>query len=313
MRRLASCVLPLVVIFGCLASSAGLALEVESAVTRIDLPQREPLVPKFVAKLGPGPARENSGIIKSRLHDDLFWMHNDSGDEPRIYPIRRDGSNYDDTRYDEEQGVLIGGAINVDWEDITTNSSGELIVADLGNNENDRRDLVLYVLDEPSPTAGRTTFRRKIFVRYPDQADFPASKNNFNFDCETVFTVDNTIYLLSKNRSNQFTTLYRVDDERPEVVNVLTKLGSFDIRGQAVGADCSEDGRRLAVLTYNGIWIFERDSLSQEFFAGAILWAPLKWHEAEAICFANPDTLLMADEATAELFEIPIDQLTRCR
>ena len=79
-------------------------------------------------------------------------------------------------RYEQEQGVLIGGAINVDWEDITVDEAGHLIVADVGNNYNDRRDLVLYYLDEPAPTAGRTVFRKKIFFRYPEQRQFPRSE-----------------------------------------------------------------------------------------------------------------------------------------
>jgi len=110
----------------------------------VHLVERPPIELKLIAKLGPGPAKENSGIVKSRNFPELCWMHNDSGDEPRIYPIHRDGSNYDDTRYAEESGFLIGGAINVNWEDIAVDADGNVIVADTGNNENDRRDLVLY-------------------------------------------------------------------------------------------------------------------------------------------------------------------------
>ncbi|MGD9632479.1 MAG: hypothetical protein AB7G28_18970 [Pirellulales bacterium] len=297
---------------GLLLTSAALAdVEPDQKIHRYKLPKTEPVELKLVAKLGPGPARENSGIVKSRQHGDLFWIENDSGDEPRIYPIHRDGKNYADTRYDDEQGVLIGGAINVDWEDITNNASGEIIVADVGNNENDRRDLVLYYLDEPSPIAGRTTFRKKVFIRYPDQEQFPPDREHFNFDCEAVFTVDNTLYFLSKNRGNSHTTLYRLDDEQPEVTNVLTKLGTADIQGQAVGADCTADGKRLAVLTYSGIWMFVRDSLDQDFFDGQVYWAPLKPRDAEAICFADDKTLLVADEAAAELYELAIDKLQR--
>jgi hypothetical protein len=278
-------------------------------VRHFDLPKREPVELKLVAKLQPGPAKENSGIVKSRLHPDLFWIENDSGDEPRIYPIHRDGRNYEDTRYESEHGVLIGGAINVDWEDIATNDAGEIIVADTGNNENDRRDLVLYFLDEPSPIAGRTTVRKKVFVRYPDQDQFPPDKTHFNFDCEAVFTVGDTIYFLSKNRSNTCTTLYRLDDPQQEATNVLTKLGTVDIQGQAVGADCTPDGRRLAVLTYTGVWMFVRDELHQDFFDSQVFYAPLKRRDAEAICFADDKTLLIADESTAELFELSADKL----
>ena len=35
-------------------------------------------------RLGDGPAEEHSGIVRSRNWADVFWMHNDTGDEPRI-------------------------------------------------------------------------------------------------------------------------------------------------------------------------------------------------------------------------------------
>jgi hypothetical protein len=58
------------------------------------VPKREPIPMHRVAKLPPGPVKENSGIVRSRRIPDLFWMHNDSGDEPRVYPIRRNGEAY---------------------------------------------------------------------------------------------------------------------------------------------------------------------------------------------------------------------------
>lgn len=306
---------PLTLAFGLVALSPEVVLaELPNSrreVISVELPDVPPIEPKLVAKLDPGPAKENSGIVKSRNHPDLFWMHNDSGDEPRIYPIRRDGTNYINKRYPEEHGVLIGGAINVDWEDITCDAEGALIIADVGNNSNDRRDLTLYYVDEPAPTAGRTTFRKKVFVRFPDQKEFPASQDNFDFDCEAVFAVANTVYFLTKNRSNSHTSLYSLTDPKSEVVNPLNYLDTFDLQGQAVAADCSTDGKRLAVLSYTGVWLFTRERVDQGFFTEAIWWAPLREHEAEAVCFANDETLLMADEATAKVYEISTSELTK--
>ena len=104
---------------------------------------------KVVARLPPGPDRESSGIVRSRKHPDLFWVHNDSGDEPRLYPIHRDGSPYRSTDHPDVPGVLIEGATHVDWEDITTLADGTLVIADLGNNGNARKDLAIYFVDEP--------------------------------------------------------------------------------------------------------------------------------------------------------------------
>jgi hypothetical protein len=283
------------------------------AAVSVVVPKREPIAMHRVAKLPPGPVKENSGIVRSRQFPDLFWMHNDSGDEPRVYPIRRDGEAYHSTREPETPGVLVGGAINVDWEDITTDEEGHLIVADVGNNGNDRRDLVLYYLGEPSPTASRTTILKKIFVRYPDQKGFPAPKDDFNYDCEAVFTVRNTVYLLTKHRSDTAMKLYRLDHPKPDQVNDLTLVEKFDVQGKAVGADATPDGKRVVVVTYKAIWLFERDDALGPLFGGRISYAPYKSAQVEAVCFADDKTLLMADEETGELFEVQLSGLTKVR
>jgi hypothetical protein len=289
------------------------AAPIAAATASLAIPDREPVQLEIVSRLPPGPVKENSGIVRSRRHDDLFWMHNDSGDEPRIYPIRRSGEPYKKSRESETPGVLIGGAINVDWEDITIDESGNVIVADLGNNGNDRRDLVLYFIPEPSPNASRSTFQRKVFVRYPDQKTFPAPKEDFNFDCEAVFTVGDTVHLLTKHRSDTFVKHYQLDNPKPDVANDLTYLEKFDIQGQAVGADATPDGKRVVVITYKAIWLFERDDAAEPLFGGRMFFAPYESDQCEAVCFADDNTLLMADEKKGVLMETSISGLTRLR
>jgi len=150
-----------------------------------------------------------------------------------------------------------------------------------------------------------------VFLRYPGQHEIPARRAEFNFDCEAVFTAGNTVHLLSKNRSNNCTSLYRLDESQPDVTNTLTLLGTFNIHGQAVGADCTPDGKRLAVLTYTAMWLFDRDTLTQSYFDGRVWWAPFPQRDAEAICFADDHTLLIADELLGELYKVQIDGLTR--
>src|SRR5690606_40093178 len=82
-------------------------------------PSAFPYTPLFrSARLeGPPHAREVSGIVPSRQWPGVFWVHNDSGDETRIYPIRLDGSLFASARSADAPGVLIGGVVNSDWED----------------------------------------------------------------------------------------------------------------------------------------------------------------------------------------------------
>jgi hypothetical protein len=260
---------------------------------------------RLVGKLGGGPATENSGIVRSRNHDNVFWMHNDSGDEPRIYAVRRDGSVYPSERYPDTPGTLIGGAINCDWEDIAVMHDGSLVVADVGNNSNARRDLVLYLLDEPEPTAGRTTFRKKLFLRYPQQNTYPAPEDDFNYDCESVFTLGENIYLLTKHRSNTATRVYRLNDLTEGTTHDLELLERFELGGQAVAADTLPDGSRLVVATYDTLWLFDvRDT--DHPLAHPISTLPYKGDNVEAVAFDGPDRVLFADEATALLYEADI-------
>jgi len=277
----------------------------------------EPLTLTPVARLGDGAGKEISGIVRSRAHPEVFWTLNDSGDEPRIYPVRADGTLVTSVRYPETPGVLIAGAINSDWEDIALDASGRIIVADVGNNSNARRDLTLYLIEEPEATEGRTRATTAFTVRHPDQPAFPAPKDNFNFDAEAVFTVGDDIFILSKNRSDTFTKLYRVDARAPGVVNTLTYLDRFDIMGQATGADSSDDGLRLAILTYDRLWLFERDQLDQPFFAGRVRSRPYRLpdgaSDSESICFESATSLLIADEARGTLFRASIEELPEVR
>jgi len=295
--------LPTVLVLSALLAGcvlAGCAGEVDPAA----------IVLEPVAKLGAGARKEISGIVRSRRDPTVFWTHNDSGDEPRIYPIRADGSIVPSERYSETPGTLIGGAINCDWEAIAIDGSGRIIIADFGNNSNARRDLALYFVEEPETTEGRTTFTSKVMIRYPDQRTFPAAKDDFNFDAESLFTVGDDVFILTKHRSDTFTKMYRLEAREAGVVNMLTPVGTFDIGGKATGADASPDGLKLVVLTYDRIWLFERTTIAEPFFAGTVRSVAYRMKDgesdSEAICFENDRAMLIADESRAMLYRVEL-------
>lgn len=297
MRRLAL----IVIFFSLLITYAGLGY-----VGEISLPKRAPAVLRPYSKVHFGPIKEPSGLVKSRIWPDVFWVHNDSGDKPRIFAMRRDGSIIKPEGVQNYAGINIANALHIDWEDIAADDAGNLIIGDFGNNNNTRRDLAIYVLKEPNPLDTVTAVAsKKIMFYYPDQKSIPPK--NPNFDAEALFWARGKIYLFTKHRTDTLTKLYRFDSLDSAKVNPLTLIDSFDIGGQVTAADASFSGSQVAVLTYNAVWIFEAKEGSDHYFDGKISWLPISARQCEGICFDNHK--LVVSNEQEDLFEIKIDDL----
>jgi len=279
-------------------------------IISVDLPEKEPVKLKPYAKIDYAEIDESSALVKSRTWDNVFWTLNDSGDEARIFPINRNGQVLRAVWQKEEAGIKIPDAVNIDWEDISADNNNNLIIGAFGNNNSSRRDLAIYILKDPKPKfTSITRIFQKIPFYFPEQKSFPDP--SMNFDCEAVFTANNKIYLLTKHRTDPNTCLYRFDSLNPLIENPVTKIGEFNIDGMVTAADASEDGTKLAVLTYNNIWLFEVEKNSDDYFHGIISWLPISAKQCEGICFDEND-LLISNEQT-ELFRVPISNLIKVR
>lgn len=289
------------------AAAAGLAL-VALAALRGATHSAESSPLRHCGTFSARALRESSGLVKSRRYPDVFWTHNDSGDSARVFAVRADGAPV--AGGEDDRGIPVLGATNVDWEDIAADDAGNLIVADTGNNDNTRRDLALYVIPEPDPRAATTARAvQRIPVAYPDQKGFPPPDRNF--DAEALFWARGKLYLLTKHRSDTLTTLYRLDTADPVRPNVLTRLGSFDVGGMATAADATPDGRRLAVLTYTGLWLFEAKGEGDDYFGGKVRRLPFFAWQCEAVCF-DGDRLLVGNEQR-ELYEVRVADVPESR
>ncbi len=242
---------------------------------------------------------ESSGLVRSSRWPDIFWTHNDSGGNPFIYPIRGDGSAVGASG--NGSGIEVTGSENVDWEDITLDDRGYLIIGDIGNNVSDRKTLALYRVKEPDPFGDRETgAAEKIPIYFPERP-YRA------FNTEALFWARGSIYLLTKTRRGQNTGLYRLDTAEPGEKTPLIRTGALDFESPVTSADASPDGRFLAVLTYDAIWLFERPSDSANYLEGKKSTFPFQIWQCEALAF-DGDTLLIGNEKGL-LFELKIHAL----
>ena len=256
----------------------------------------------------PDELRESSGLAVSRTQPGVLWSHNDSGDGPSLYAIDMAGRLL--------AIVPVADAVARDWEDMASGPcpagllattprqavSSCLYLADIGDNDQVRKELTVYVVVEPLLAAGGEKISavpaQSFRYRYPDEPN----------DSEAFAVSPNgDVTIVSKGRRGT------VEFFGISGASVATALASGEVltaehRGNTgirpdptisrlvTGAAMSPDGMTLAVRTYNEI-----------FFYGAVqggrwrdLGRPCSLGDAEpqgeAIDYLDTDTLLITSE-----------------
>ena len=259
------------------------------------------------SKIGFDKIKEGSALLKSPSYKDIYWTLNDSGNPPVIYPIDSNGKIIKPDWVKDYKGIKILDALNIDWEWLTSDDNGDLIIGDTGNNYNYRKDLALYKVAEPNPYyANESGIIAKYPIKYPDQNSFPPDENNFNFDLEAGYYYNGNLYIISKNRSGSNAKIYKFDELKPYQINIPKLIDTFDFKSMVTDAAISPDKKYLAVLTYNYVWLFERGD-SDSFFKGKINKKEIKLGQCEGISF-NGDFIIISNEEK-DLFKINLKEI----
>ena len=239
-----------------------------------------------VGRLEARDLRESSGVVASRRHAGVLWTHNDSGHAPTLFAV-------------DKAGKLIAqyavGAPNIDWEDIAIDADGRIYIADIGNNQANRKDVLIHRLDEPDPAKPDANLKlvptRTWRVRYPDRP----------FDSEAFFVHSDHGYMISKLLTFQQAGLYRFPLNKADAV-ALEKVCDLPIRAPVTAADISADGKRLAVLTYLGLSVFAIDGNPATSGKVEPVGVRLVNPKIEACGFTKDGVIVTAE--TGEVFEL---------
>lgn len=230
-----------------------------------------------------GGIPESSGLAHGG-RPGTFYTHGDAGTTPVLYLINEKGEKLG------ERELPVG---NVDWESLADDGQGTVFVTDAGNNNNSRRDLAIYRVNPQQPDkVGKISFR------YPDQSAFPPPKEERNFDCEASLWHAGKVYLFTKDRANQSTSkVYTVPDQPgSHTAELLTKLS---ISGEVTGADLSPDGRHLALLGREQLFLLEGNDLSSALQATPKSISLKGAGQTEGVLFLDNGTLLISTEQGA--------------
>ncbi|HKX32441.1 MAG TPA: hypothetical protein VJ302_32445 [Blastocatellia bacterium] len=198
---------------------------------------------------------EVSGLTPSRTAAGRWWVHNDSGDQARLYVIDSSGKRLGQ--------YTVTGARNRDWEDlagfVADKGRPMLYLADSGNNQRKRDDLTLYRIQEPDLSKGVRDGATEAAVafpfRYPDgnfdaEALFVDPKNGRPYLVTKTFTPPCGVYRFPwPLRPNVKVTLEKVTGEAVDRISKLLLV---------TGAATAPDGNHVAVRTYFGAFELAR-------------------------------------------------------
>jgi hypothetical protein len=175
-----------------------------------------------------------------------------------------------------------------DWEDIAIDDQGHLFIGDIGNNDERRRELAVYQIDEPNPAAGR---RGALHPKKSWQLRFPGEP----FDCESLFIWDGYGYVVSKVFKDKPAQIFRFPLQAAGGPIALELVATTKIESPVTGADISADGRLLALVAKSGAFVYRIEGDVARAGKRKAHQTKFKDEHIEGACFV-PEGLLATSE-----------------
>jgi len=228
-------------------------------------------------------------------NSDLIWMINDSGNSNILYGFDLDSNSIVRT-------IRISNSVNKDWEDLATDTKGNLYIGDFGNNKNKRKNLTIYGLTDLLSNTNNEIEASVTTFKFEDQKKFPPKSKNLNFDVEAFIYLNDHFYLFTKNRSIKFDgvfKVYRIPAKEGQYTAELIDQYAFceENKGCKITASSiHHESGTIALLSSNKVWLLKNYQQDQ-FFSGDILTIDLEhYSQKESIAFKNYNSLFIADE-----------------
>ena len=225
--------------------------------------------------------KEASGIVASRMNPGVLWVHNDSGDSPRVYALNTEGRLLAVYR--------LKGARCRDWEDIAIGPGPDpkrsyLYIGDIGDNQAKYSSITIYRVPEPAVDPNRVLGETEISPVEAIELTYPDGPK----DAETLLVdpLNGDIFVIAKREF--FCRVYWAPRPQSTTKRTVMKLAANLPWGFAVGGDVSPDGQ----------WVIVRGSFNASLWrrpVGQELWRAfatkgfrlelMREPQGEGICF----------------------------
>ena len=198
---------------------------------------------------------ETSGIAASGIFKNMFYVHNDSGDESRFFMISPDGKLHHTLKYDGNNG-------DDDCEDIAVGpgpakGKSYVYVGNIGDNSAERAAITIYRFEEKRSWLKGSVANieaQKLYLKYPDGPK----------DAETLMIdpIDELFYIVTK-RTDTVSIYTSPLAHKPNDTLSLTYRGKLFFKGTKpfkwiTGGDISKDGDDVLLKSYDKVYYWNR-------------------------------------------------------
>ncbi|MBW3533605.1 MAG: hypothetical protein KY453_00085 [Gemmatimonadetes bacterium] len=197
----------------------------------------------------PPALNEASGVAMSRRHEDVVWIHNDSG-EPELHAVGPRGQALGIFQLDVRRAR--------DWEDVAVGPCADggdcLYIGDVGNNYAEADTVRVLRVREPAEPGAGGTLAVESFAMVFDGTPH---------DLESLFVLpDGALYLVGKG-GNEPVTLFRypmpLRSDTTVTLEAVQRLSEVprSLPRQVTGADTEPGSSRVVLRTYETL-VFHR-------------------------------------------------------
>jgi hypothetical protein len=209
--------------------------------------------PVAIGRIESGDVTESSGLAASLCQPNVFWTHNDSGDDAFIFAMTSTGKHLGIWR--------VANARNTDWEDIaeykTADGTCYLYIGDIGNNKLERVEDKVYRVREPLITDIGATSNKKnpLQTEAAEVTVFKYPDTPHNAETMTVQPQSGDIYVLTK-RLDGPSLVFKIKPQFGATQPVIAeKVGEISVpavpNGLLTGGSISQDGKRVFLCDYS--------------------------------------------------------------
>ena len=218
--------------------------------------------PMIVGRIENKDVKESSGLAISPCQPNVFWTHNDSGDDAFIYAMDSSGKNLG--TYE------VTNARNDDWEDMAAYKEADgtcyLYIGDTGNNKLERSEIPIFRVKEPTiSNSGSASDEEDSLRTEPAQtATFKYQDTPHNSETMMVNPKTGDVYVLTKRVDGPSLVFKFKPNFGSNQAVIAQKVGEVSVpsvpNGLLTGGAISPDAKRVILCDYSGGYILTTTS-----------------------------------------------------